>query len=259
MQYLLELAKKAALDASYEILKHYEDFKIYTKEDNSPLTSADLAANEIILETLKPTGIKICSEESILSQDERVNADMFWLIDPLDGTKEFIAKSDEFCICIALIKDGRPILSVIAIPCLKEIFYSSGNGTIYKNHKVLNLDTTPPKILLMGRHSKSQKGESLAQNFDLNVKHIGSAIKFCRIAENSALVYTRIGPSSIWDIAAGDFLVEQSGGVTIDLKTMQKPLYNAPTLINNPYLVVNKNTLSKLDEMLEFLNSSIIF
>lgn len=250
---LSSVAVNAAKKASKEILNHYKNFEIYTKEDKSPLTTADLAANEAIMSELGKTGIKICSEESILKDDERVKQEQFWLVDPLDGTKEFIAKNGEFCVCIALIKSGRPVLSVIAIPCSCEIFYSSGGGVVYKDGEILKPKDKTPNFFLMGKHGSSKKREEFANKFGFDIKRVGSAIKFCHIAKNSAATYARLGPSSLWDIAAGDFLVEQSGGVTIDLSTLQKPLYNRPTLLNNPYLVVDKNHIKNLDEYLKFL------
>lgn len=252
MKELLEVAKIAGLKASKEILKHYENFEIYTKEDASPLTTADLAANDIIMSELDKTGIKICSEESILSTEQRLKEDMFWIVDPLDGTKEFIAKNGEFCVCIALIKQARPVIGVIAIPCKDEIFYSSGNGVIYKNSEVLKAKKETPNIYLSGKHGSSAKGVKFAKEFGFEINKIGSAIKFCLIAQNLASTYARLGPSSLWDIAAGDFLVEQSGGITIDLKTFEKPLYNRPTLENNNYIVLDKNSMQNLDKYLEY-------
>ena len=253
MQELLNLAISAAREAGKEILKHYEKFEIYEKEDKSPLTTADLAANEIILKILGKSGIKICSEESILSADERKNAEMFWLVDPLDGTKEFIAQNGEFCVCIALIKAGRPILSAIYIPVSDELFYSKGEGIVYKNGEILPKCDRTPNLFLLGRHGNSAKRTELASKFSYELKRIGSAIKFCRICENKAGGYSRLGPSSLWDIAAGDFLVTQSGGMIIDLKTCELPRYDSESLINNPYLVLDRNNIKFLDEMLKNL------
>lgn len=253
---LLDAAKRAGINASREILKHYENFEIHTKEDKSPLTTADLAANEAIMTKLEKTGIKICSEESILGEEERLKEDRFWIVDPLDGTKEFIARNGEFCVCIALVERGRPILSVIAVPCTDEIFYSSGGGVVYRNGEILKPKESTPKLFLMGKHGSNKKRLDFASNFGFEIARTGSAIKFCRLAENYAATYTRLGPSSLWDTAAGDFLVEQSGGISIDLVTMEKPLYNRPTLINNPYLVVDKNHMPNLDEYLEFFKKA---
>ena len=123
MSELLNLAKKAAVNAGAQIMKFYSAdntaLKVCLKDDSSPLTSADLAANEAILKELKKSGIDICSEESVLSASSSKEG-LFWLVDPLDGTKEFLAHNDEFCVCIALIKDTKPILGVIF---LKIIFF----------------------------------------------------------------------------------------------------------------------------------------
>ena len=251
MQNLLNLAISAAKEAGSEILKHYEKFDVYVKEDKSPLTTADLAANEIILKILGESGIKICSEESILDYEERKNAEMFWLVDPLDGTKEFIAQNGEFCVCIALIKAGRPILSVIYIPVSDELFYSKGGGVVYKNGEILPKCDDTPNLFLLGKHGNSAKRTELASEFGYDLKRIGSAIKFCRICENKAGAYARLGKCSLWDVAAGDFLVVQSGGAIIDLKTRELPRYDGESLINNPYLVLDRNNAKFLDEMVK--------
>ena len=253
MQELLNLAINAAKEAGSEILKHYEKFDVYVKEDKSPLTTADLAANEKIFEILGKSGIKICSEESILSYEERKNAEMFWLIDPLDGTREFIARNGEFCVCIALIKAGRPVLSVIYFPVSDELFYSKGEGIVYKNGEILPKCDDTPKIFLLGKHGISKKKVDLAEIFGYEKMGIGSAIKFCRICENKAGVYARLGKCSLWDVAAGDFLVVQSGGTIIDLKTRTLPRYDGESLENDPFLAFDKNNVKFLDEMLKFL------
>ena len=254
MKELLELAVIAGNSASKAILKHYDKFDIYTKTDKSPLTTADLAANETIMQILSKSGIKICSEESVLDSSERVNLEYFWLVDPLDGTKEFIAQNGEFCVCIALIKNGRPILSVISIPVTGEIFYSKGENIVYKNGEVLPKLNETPNLFLLGRNGNPTKRLEFAKTFGLDFARIGSAIKFCRLSENKAAAYGRFSNCSLWDIAAGDFLLEQSGGITIDLTTKQKPLYNTESLLTNPYLSLDKNNIHLLDEMVKFIN-----
>lgn len=257
MNELLNLAVAAAKAAGKEILKHYDDYKLYKKDDNSPVTTADLAANEAIFKILEKSGIEICSEEQILPYEKRKNLENFWLIDPLDGTKDFIAKDGEFCVCIALIgKDGRPKIGVIYIPVTDEIFYA-GNGEIYKNGEILSPKSQTPNLFLfgksLGKSQNSTKRLEFAKHFGFEYEKMGSAIKFCKIAENSAASYARLGPSSLWDIAAGDMLVTQSGGVIIDLKTLKPPLYNGENLLNNPYLVLDRNTAKMADEMLKFI------
>ena len=129
MKELLKSAIQAAFDAGNEIIKHYDSYDLKYKSDNSPLTSADIAANEAIFSNLQKTKIPICSEEQIL-QDTDIST--FWLVDPLDGTREFIQKNGQFCVCIALIQDFKPVLGVIFIPTKNEIFYTL-KGQIYKN------------------------------------------------------------------------------------------------------------------------------
>ncbi|NLK66603.1 MAG: 3'(2'),5'-bisphosphate nucleotidase CysQ [Campylobacteraceae bacterium] len=250
MKELLSLAKLAVSSASEVILKHYDDYTVVKKEDNSPLTSADIAANDKIFEILGKSGIEICSEERILDN----LGSLFWLVDPIDGTREFIKKNGEFCVCIALIKDGRPVLSVISIPVTGEVFYSSGNGEVYKNGSLLTTKKSP-NLAFMGRSGNSKKRERINAHFNFEPKRLGSAIKFCRLAENEGAIYARFGDSSIWDNAAGDFLVEQSGGLMIDLKTREKPLYNQKILSNN-FICLDKNNAHLKDKILEFIDAN---
>ena len=248
---LLALAEDAAKKANAAIMQNYDKFDIFVKADRSPLTNADLAANDVIMRTLEPSGIAICSEECVLDSKRRMNKERFWLIDPLDGTKEFIARNGEFCVCIALIERGRPILSAIGVPVSGDI-YSSNGGGVYKNGALLARPASAPQIFMHGRHSKSEKYPQFAQKFKMQLVRKGSAIKFCILAEGGASAYARFSDCSLWDIAAGDFLLHQSGGAVIDLKTMKAPLYNGKSLINNHYLAVCANTIKFLPEMLEF-------
>ena len=111
-----------------------------------------------------------------------------------------------------------------------------------------------PNLFLLGRNGNPTKRLEFAKTFGLDFARIGSAIKFCRLSENKAAAYGRFSNCSLWDIAAGDFLLEQSGGITIDLTTKQKPLYNTESLLTNPYLSLDKNNIHLLDEMTKFIN-----
>lgn len=255
MKELLDLAKIAGYSAGKEILKHYDSYKLYEKQDKSPLTSADIVANEKIFEILSKSGYEICSEETILDEEKRTSNSTFWLVDPLDGTKEFIKKNGEFCVCIALIKNSRPVLASIYIPTKDEIFYSGGNKEIYKNNSLIKPKPQTPNLSLLGRSSKSKKREIINAKFNFVPFSLGSAIKFCHLVENKAGIYARFGDSYIWDNAAGDFLVEQSGGMVIDLKTGDKPLY-AKKLLNNHFLALDKNNIYLKDEILKFINET---
>lgn len=256
MNELLDLALLAAKAAGAAILKHYEKYEITYKSDHSPLTSADLAANEVIFKILEKSNIPVCSEEQILDFKFRDFNSKFWLIDPLDGTKEFIAKNGQFCVCIALIEFGRPVLGVIYAPCTDEIFYSVGEGKVYKNGE--QISTKPnSKNIISGNSSYSKRNELIATKFGLNIIKCGSAIKFCRLAEGGASVYARFCASCLWDTGAGEFLLEQSGGVMVSLNDF-KPLNYAKSETKNDYfLALNSSQAPNLDEYLKFIKPLI--
>ena len=279
MQNLLNLAKLAALKAGDEIMKFYahkgfddevlatrstlpesacsqnrRDFEVNLKTDHSPVTSADLAANAVIFETLKSSQIQICSEEKILGESART----FWLIDPLDGTKDFIEGSGEFCVCIALIEDGRPVLGVIYVPVTGEI-YSAVKGErtqkeLYKSGafipQILAAKEHAPQTIISGKRGKNVTAGKLASALNLDIVRLSSAIKYCRIAENLAGAYMRYSPSSIWDNAAGEMIAAGAGAKMIDLATLKAPIYDAASLKNNEFIVIAKDFLALEDEIL---------
>ena len=246
------LAAKAAGDA---ILKHYDNYDLTFKNDRSPLTSADLVANDAIFSYLEKTGIDICSEERILEYEKRDESSKFWLIDPLDGTKEFISKNGEFCVCIALIEFGRPVLGVIYIPFSNEMFYSSGNSKVYKNGFLISESLIQSNSLISGSHSYSQNTQAFADRFKFDIVKCGSAMKFCRLVEGKASIYPRFCNSSIWDIAAGDFLLSQSGGKVVSLKNHKELRYDNENLKNDYFLAVNKNLVPNLNSYLKFIQN----
>ena len=279
MQNLLNLAKLAALKAGDEIIKFYahkgfddeilaahstlpesarnqncRDFEVNLKTDHSPVTSADLAANAVIFETLKSSQIQICSEEKILGESART----FWLIDPLDGTKDFIEGSGEFCVCIALIEDGRSVLGVIYVPVTGEIYSAVKGGRtqkeLYKNGafipQTLAAKEHAPQTIISGKRGKNVAAGKLASALNLDIARLSSAIKYCRIAENLAGAYMRYSPSSIWDNAAGDMITAGTGAKMIDLATLKAPIYAAASLKNNEFIVISKDFLAREDEIL---------
>ncbi|MDL0088945.1 3'(2'),5'-bisphosphate nucleotidase CysQ family protein [Campylobacter gastrosuis] len=251
MRDLLDLAKFSALQAGAEILKHYEKYDLFTKTDKSPLTSADLASNKKIFEILGKSGIKISSEEQILSEV----CDEFWLVDPLDGTKEFIDKNGEFCVCIALIKHGTPVLGVIFIPCENALFYASENGAFrvdLNTQTSIKLGQNDEKIFYLSRRSAGAKSTALANHFGFKTQKIGSAIKFCRLVQNGG-IYARFSPSYIWDNAAGDALVRFSGGAMISLKQKTAPTYDLTELKNPHFIALSHKFLVLKDEIFERL------
>ena len=218
-----------AIKAGEEILKYYnEDIHVTHKDDSSPLTKADLASNKIIINALKQLDrtIPILSEESLVEWNERKNWTKYWLVDPLDGTKEFIKKNGEFTVNIALIENNTPILGVIYTPVKFDLYFAQKNYGSYKinsSSKLLNLQeaikifvanqSSVKRIIGSRSHSNQSFDSWVNQNFpNSEIVQAGSSLKFCLIAEGAADIYPRFGPTSEWDIAAGHIIVNEAGG-----------------------------------------------
>jgi 3'(2'), 5'-bisphosphate nucleotidase len=255
----LEIAIKAALDAGKEILKVYEtDFSVQVKEDQSPLTIADQNANAVINSYLEPTGIPIISEENKqLSYAERKNWKLCWMVDPLDGTKEFVKRNGEFTVNIALIKEGHPVLGVIFTPVTNELYFTNGEEKgafkclVEKGWSLSDIEINanmmipatlqePIKIVGSRSHMNDETKEFVAQLEETKKVEIvskGSSLKFCLVAEGKAHMYPRFAPTMEWDTAAGHAICEAVGLSVIDQDT-QKPLrYNKENLLNPFFLV----------------------
>jgi 3'(2'), 5'-bisphosphate nucleotidase len=242
---LLKKAEQAARAAGAEILKIYEsgDFSIEAKADNSPLTLADRAAHHAIVDVLTETNLPILSEEgrSIL-YEERKNWDYFWMIDPLDGTKEFIKKNDEFTVNIALIHDGRPILGVVYPPVLDQMYSAvKGQGATLDAKKISvsgkRLDATGLKAVASRSHMSPETEEFLATLDQPVLVSRGSSLKLLMVASGEADVYPRFGPTMEWDTAAAHIVVEEAGGSVLHTDLKHGVKYNKPDLLN-PYFVV---------------------
>lgn len=249
LQKIIEPVVALAKEAGAAILEVYAtDFDVQAKDDESPLTQADLAAHIIIergLSQLTPN-IPIISEESGLPDFEiRSQWTRYWLIDPLDGTKEFVNRNDEFTVNIALIDNHRPILGVVYIPVMNKTY----TGVEGLGAAVRSGDDAPQPIAVAATSSKpvrvvgsrSHRGASLDAflerlgEFDMHA--MGSSLKFCVIAEGGADIYPRLGLTSEWDTAAAQAVVEQAGGAVLELDG--KPLaYNAKADILNPHFLV---------------------
>lgn len=261
MNELLILAIQAALDAGAEILRIYEteDFGIELKEDESPLTKADLASNAIITHHLRTTNIPILSEEGRHHPySERKEHRQLWIVDPIDGTKEFIKRNGEFTVNIALIEDGSPILGVIFVPVLKELYFASKHTGSFKASSIE--PNGQPEIILKNATKLPLKGArtnytvvasrshltSETTDFIEELKGIhgeieliskGSSLKLCLVAEGSADCYPRFAPTMEWDIAAGHAICKYSGVEVMDLQTKQEMRYNREELRNNWFLI----------------------
>ena len=239
-----------AREASNAILKVYNsDFAITDKADQSPLTAADITAHNIIckgLEILAPN-IPILSEESVsLPWTERKTWGTYWLVDPLDGTREFIKRNGEFTVNIALIHEHKPVLGVVYVPVDHSCYFASIDHGAWKMdnntaiRRIHTRSTSSEHIIVAGSRShgserQKQFFESLGPSTETII--IGSSLKFCLLAEGKIDIYPRFGPTSEWDSAAAHCVVEQAGGCVTDLK-LQTLLYNTKDSILNPDFLV---------------------
>lgn len=258
------VAIKAAIEAGSEIMRIYEggNFQIESKEDNSPITLADKSANTIINEFLKPTGIPIISEENAETEfSERKLWDSCWIVDPLDGTKEFINKNGEFTVNIALVKNNKPVFGVIYIPVSKELYFGNVvEGSSFKmiiDNKTLEEDllkyaeeifpvSAQRTIRIAGSRSHINEEtlefiEGIRKKYSQEVKVIpkGSSLKFCLIADGTLNIYPRIGTTMEWDTAAGHAICKAVGIRVFDMKTNRELVYNKQNLKNNSFVVSN--------------------
>ena len=248
---------KIAKDAGKAIIKIYnQNFDVEYKTDCSPLTIADKQANEIIVTALNQLSVNsflqqnipILSEEGrSIPYDERKNWEYFWLIDPLDGTKEFVKKNGEFTINIALIYKGAPVLGVVYSPVLNVCYWAKKGEGAFKDGKKLPLKEKEQrdiyKIVASRSHmSKETKNFIEAINTDKEkvIISIGSSLKICLVAEGEANIYPRLGPTMEWDTAAAHAIVNESGGLFnkyLNNDTYQKHVYNKENLLNDWFVV----------------------
>lgn len=233
-------------DAGTAILAVYQrDFEQMTKSDQSPLTEADLLADQIIKQGLKKLSpeIPVLSEESVAEFSGPNQQSMYWLVDPLDGTKEFINKTGEFTVNIALIRRGKPVLSVVYVP-VKDILYSAEfNQGAYKvsggESVKIQVSVRPslePVRLVGSRSHGTEMGHWLAQFDSYSVMTVGSSLKFCLVAEGQADIYPRFGSTSLWDTAAAQLILEEAGGKVVDLAGRCLD-YSNPEVLLNPYFL----------------------
>lgn len=238
-----------AHDAGKRILDIYAtDFDVTQKHDDTPLTEADMAAHKTIVKGLKGLGcdFPILSEESShIAFSERSQWETYWLVDPLDGTREFIKKNGEFTVNIALIHANKPILGVIYVPVSGDCYFAAKTFGAYK--KVRDRDAIAihtrdkPRDMTIVAGSRSHRGDSLNAFLEkigkFDIISMGSSLKSCLVAEGKADIYPRLGPTSEWDTAAAQCIVEEAGGKVLDMQ-MQPMRYNTKRSLLNPYFVV---------------------
>jgi 3'(2'), 5'-bisphosphate nucleotidase len=250
LEALLILAIQAAEEGCREILHVYNsgDFKQEEKGDKSPLTLADKNAHRKISSILEPTGIPILSEEGKnIPYEERKNWSHFWMVDPLDGTKEFIKRNDEFTVNIALIERDAPILGVVAVPVKHEIYYATHGYGAYLRKGGVDHKLERKKPVDLGQEglrvvaSRSHMNDE-TQNFINGLRNpglvsAGSSLKFMLVASGKADLYPRYAPTMEWDTAAAHAIVKETGHEVIQYGKTEPLRYNKENLLN-PYFLV---------------------
>lgn len=251
----LQIMSSLAREAGEAILEIYgeDDFGVETKDDESPLTRADLAAHKILVAGLSASlpDIPVLSEESTdITWGQRRSWGTYFLVDPLDGTKEFISRNGEFTVNIALIENGVPVQGVVFVP-VKDVLYTgdqkSGQATVTREGNTESIQTrkvdmAAPLVLVASRRHGGEALQAcldvLNENFaQIDTTNMGSSLKLCLVAEGKADLYPRLAPTSEWDTAAAQAVVEAAGGRVVDV-ALETLRYNTKENILNPYFYV---------------------
>lgn len=257
MIYNIDLINEIAVEAGKEIMTVYEsdNFQVVYKNDNSPLTIADKKSNDIIVKYLNKyfPDIPIISEEGEnIEYKDRKNYEYYFCVDPLDGTKEFIKRNGEFTVNIALIRDKFPIFGVIYVPVSKTLYYGDHEKGAYKidiesNYKEkieVNKEYENGLTAIKSRSHSGNEAELFKLNDIKNTISTGSSIKFCLVAEGTADLYIRTKPTSEWDTAAGQAIVEAAGGIMLDENKLRF-IYNKKSLLNGMFMCFADKSLVK--------------
>ena len=263
---LIEPVISIAIDAGKKIQEIYlnGNFEKKTKSDNTPVTSADLASHQIIMSSLAmlTPDIPIISEEGAsIPLSERSHWARYWLVDPLDGTREFISGSDDFSVIIALIEHNRPIVGIVYAPMTETCYYAIAGLGAYKrssdgevrisSHHINNAEHPALRLAV----SRSQDPQSVLSLFnqphecELVLKG-GAALKTCLVAEGAADCYIRIGPTGEWDTGAAQIIVEEAGGALMDIE-LQPMSYNERETMENPNFIAVGAPSLPWDDILE--------
>ncbi len=247
VQYL-EAALNAAVQAGKKILTIYESidaFEVSSKADNSPLTAADKAGHLRITELLESTGLPVLSEEGkSIDYEVRKKWPLYWLIDPLDGTKEFIKRNGEFTVNIALIEQEKVIAGVVYVPVTDILYWGSIGGGAFKrvgNNPPISLPLSQSdniKAIVASRSHMSPETEAFIANYpEAELLSMGSSLKFLLVAEGKAQLYPRFAPTMEWDTAAAQAVVEAAGGQVVWYPQNTPLNYNRPDMLNGWFLV----------------------
>jgi 3'(2'), 5'-bisphosphate nucleotidase len=248
---VIERVIAIAKQASKEIIKIYnsDNFNTEIKDDDSPVTKADLIANKIIVDGLKEiSNYPIITEEEPVGYELRKHWSKFWLVDPLDGTKDFIAKNDEFTINIALVENNKPILGVVYVPVQNDVYYAELRKGAYKNeNKIYNSSVREDLIASDSNfHSTPAVDAFFQKNNIKNIKKYGSSIKICKLSEGIIDVYPRLNGTKEWDTAASHIIANEAGCKLIDIITKKELTYNKKEIGNNFFIASRNNIEFKL-------------
>jgi len=258
IQSLLELSEQAG-EAILDIYHDIDRWQKNTKSDDSPVTAADIAAHHLLLQGLQriTPDIPVLSEESAeIPWSTRQSWNRYWLLDPLDGTREFLQRNDEFTVNLALIEQDRPVFGIVYSPVSKHLYWGGGNEAWQRvsNHTSrINTRTASRRITLLTsrRHGKAE-AEAFAEKLtsccdEIDTLAYGSSIKLCLIAAGEADLYPRLAPTSEWDTGAGQAILEAAGGVLYSLDTRNPLRYNSKeSLLNPPFVACGDPELLQL-------------
>lgn len=226
------------------------DFLTRVKSDNSPLTEADIQSHQCIVNGLNALNlnIPIVSEEDEASHKQLQTSERFWLLDPLDGTKEFIARSHEFTVNIALVENGQAILGVVYAPALDLLYWGSANFGAWLQHNgttkqlKLNAANQPAgklRVVASKNHLNEETKSFIEKLGETTLVQFGSSLKICKIAEGEADIYPRLGPTCVWDTAAAHAVLSAAGGLIVDENL--KPLSYQSAEVLNPHFIATSN------------------
>ena len=247
----LQIALEAAVKAGENIMEVYnstDSINYEKKADDSPLTIADKKSHNTIIDFLKDTDIDIISEESkSIEYQERKNWEEYWLIDPLDGTKEFIKKNGEFTVNIALIKNNKPHLGIVYCPVKKILYWNDNDKKVFKREKEetreikkrkpINENEEGLRVVVSRSHMSEETSEYVNKLTRPELISCGSSLKFLYIADNKADIYPRFGPTMEWDTAAAHSILNALEIHVINLDTGRELSYNKENLLN-PYFII---------------------
>ena len=249
---LLDIAIRAALAAGEAIMRVYaEPFEVIQKSDQTPVTEADLASERVIVKMLTEAfpDIPIVSEETAPEDGFKPPAARFWCVDPLDGTKEFIAKNGEFAVCIGLIEDERPVMGVVHGPARGVTYGSNGTGTAIRLQgggaaESISARAASPEGLVAIHSRTNENSRRLAEYFQgrsiLGRVSCGSALKFGVLAAGEADIYPRFGTTMEWDTAAGQAILEAAGGSVVTIANGERMRYGKHDLKNEGFVAWGK-------------------